>query len=314
MQPFVIIVAGVVFAAALVSILLVYGSMRSRELDRQQQIARRLGTLSETKAIDVFQLKQDDDTSTALGNLGNDLESLLLQAGRPYDLNGLVTRGGAFALGGVVGLGILLRSPVALGGLLFGAVPVLLLRAKARKRARLLSEQLPEALDLIARSLQAGHGLSDAMRLCAEEMKMPVAEEFGRVFEEGNLGRDLRDSLHQLSARNPHNFDLKLFVSSVLLQRDTGGNLIEILNNISNTIRDRFVFEAKVRALTAEARFSAIILGGLPFALLGLISFLRPSYLTPLFTDELGHYLVAGGLSWFTIGVVVMKTISSVEV
>ena len=110
------------------------------------------------------------------------------------------------------------------------------------------------------------------------------------------------------------NFDLKLFVSSVLLQRDTGGNLIEILGNISKTIRDRFVFEAKVRALTAEARISAIILGGLPFAILAIISVLRPDYLRPLIDDPLGHYVVAGALTWFAIGVFVMRTVSDVEV
>lgn len=313
MQPFVIVIAALVFIAALGSILLIYSSFRSRESDRQAQIARRLGTKSEPQQTDIFQLRQQE-ASSSYGGISDRLESLLLQAGRPYDLDGLVSRIGGAALVGVLVLGVVFRSPLALVGVLAGAVPVLLLRSKARKRARRLSEQLPEALDLIARSLQAGHGLSDAMRLCAEEMKMPVAEEFARVFEEGNLGRDLRDSLHQLSARNPQNFDLKLFVSSVLLQRDTGGNLIEILNNIANTIRDRFVFEAKVRALTAEARFSAIILGGLPFALLGLIAFLRPSYLTPLFTDQLGHYLVAGGLTWFITGVFVMRTVSNVEV
>ncbi len=314
MQPIVIIIAGTVFAAALISILLIYGGVRSREEDRKLQLARRLGTLSEAKSVDLFQLKEKDGFKTALGSIGDRMESLLLQAGRPYDMSGLLTRVGGVSAVAVVGLAILTRSPLALMGVVFGILPVMRLRSQARTRARLLSEQLPEALDLIARSLQAGHGLSDALRLCAEEMKQPVAEEFGRVFEEGNLGRDLRDSLNQLSARNPHNFDLKLFVSSVLLQRDTGGNLIEILNNISNTIRDRFVFHAKVQALTAEARFSAIILGGLPFALLGLIGFLRPSYLTPLVTDPIGHYLVAGGLTWFGTGVVVMKTISTVDV
>jgi tight adherence protein B len=134
------------------------------------------------------------------------------------------------------------------------------------------------------------------------------------VFEENQLGRDLRTSFNTLSDRNPRNFDLKLFVSSVLLQRDTGGNLIEILGNISKTIRDRFVFDAKVSALTAEARISAIILGGLPFAILGIISMMRPDYLRPLIEDPLGHYVTAGALVWFSIGVLVMRAVSDVEV
>jgi tight adherence protein B len=161
--------------------------------------------------------------------------------------------------------------------------------------------------------LQAGHGLSDALKLCAEEMQPPVAQELGRVFEEHNLGRDLRDALQNLSVRNPTSFDIKIFVSSVLLQRDTGGNLIEILDNISRTIRDRFVFQAKVKALTAEARISAYILGGLPFVLLTLIAAIRPFYLLPLVTDPLGIKLAIGAVSLFGTGVFVMSRISSVE-
>ena len=152
------------------------------------------------------------------------------------------------------------------------------------------------------------------MKLCSEEMPSPVADEFGRVFEENSLGRDLRESFETLSLRNPRNFDLKLFVSSVLLQRDTGGNLIEILGNISKTIRDRFVFEAKVRALTAEARISAIILGSLPFAILGLITWMRPDYLMPLWNDPFGNKIVAGALLWFGVGILVMRNVSTVEV
>jgi tight adherence protein B len=134
------------------------------------------------------------------------------------------------------------------------------------------------------------------------------------VFEETSLGRDLRSAFETLSDRNPRNFDLKLFVSSVLLQRDTGGNLIEILGNISRTIRDRFVFEAKVRALTAEARISALILGSLPFGILGLISWMRPNYLAPLWEDPTGKTLIMSAFGWFLVGVVMMRNVSQVEV
>jgi tight adherence protein B len=314
MQPLILIVTAIAFLGALGFLGLLYWRSRSQERERQMQIARRIGTLSESEGADLFKLREQDPVADAMGEVGANLNALLLQAGQPYSLQTLTARCGAAAAVGVVAFAIALRSPAAVLGVAFGAVPVLILSSQAAARARKLSEQLPDALDLVARSLQAGHGLSDALRLCAEEMPRPVAEEFGRIFEEQNLGRDLRDSMNSLSERNPKNFDLKLFVSSVMLQRDTGGNLIEILNNIAATIRDRFVFEAKVSALTAEARFSAIILGVLPFALLGLIAFLRPSYLTPLIEDQLGNYLVIGGLTWFSVGVVIMKRISSVEV
>jgi tight adherence protein B len=214
---------------------------------------------------------------------------------------------------GAIVLGIITRGPMALLGAIFGVVPILMLNAKATERARSLSELLPDALDLIARSLQAGHGLADAMKLCSEEMPSPVSDEFGRVFEENSLGRDLRDSFETLTLRNPRNFDLKLFVSSVLLQRDTGGNLIEILGNISKTIRDCFVFHRKVKALTAESRLSALILGGLPFVVTFLIMMMRPEYLTPLVTDPIGHWMLGFCFVSFTSGILVMRRISQIE-
>ena len=142
---------------------------------------------------------------------------------------------------------------------------------------------------------------------------MPIAMEFGRVYEEHNLGRDLRDALYNLIRRNPQNFDLRIFVSSTLLQRDTGGNMIEILQNISKTIRDRFIFRGKVKALTAEARFSAYILGGLPFVVTAAIVALRPDYLDPLLEDPLGHFFLGLVACLFFTGVFVMRKVSQVE-
>jgi tight adherence protein B len=151
------------------------------------------------------------------------------------------------------------------------------------------------------------------MRMCAEEMPMPISMEFGRVYEEHNLGRDLRDCLYNMTKRNPRNFDLRIFISSVLLQRDTGGNMIEILQNISKTIRDRFIFRGKVKALTAEARFSAYILGGLPFLVTGAIVTLNPEYLDPLFEDPLGHMFLGMVVCLFCTGIFVMRKVSQVE-
>jgi tight adherence protein B len=310
----IIFVVLLVFVGTLVIGGLAWGSFRSRREARDRALARRIGSLDDNSDDALFRLSVRDPIAESLGRLGKELESLLIQADADYMLQGLLIRVAMYSMTGVLFLGLLTRHGGALGGALFGLVPILILRGQAAKRARRLSEQLPEALDLVGRSLQAGHGLSDAMRLCAEEMPLPVASEFGHVFEEHNLGRDLRDALNSLSLRNPKNFDLKIFVSSVLLQRDTGGNLIEILENISRTIRDRFVFKAKVKALTAEARFSAMILGGLPFALLGILLFMRPEYLVPLIADPIGHVLVLIAVSCFVLGTIVMMRISSIDV
>jgi tight adherence protein B len=156
--------------------------------------------------------------------------------------------------------------------------------------------------------------VGESLRLVAEEMPDPLATEFGRVLEEQNLGRDTRECFQNLCRRNPSSFDLRIFVSSVLLQRDTGGNLVEILQGIAHTIRERFVFQGKVGALTSEARFTAYILGGLPFAIGSLIFVFSPDYIKTLFGDPLGHVLVGLGAFWFLLGVFIMREVAKVEI
>ena len=192
-------------------------------------------------------------------------------------------------------------------------LPYFVVRRLAKVRATKLVEQLPDALDLMARSLQAGLGLYEAFRTCAEEMPMPVAAEFGRVFEEVRFGREYRDAFNNLVQRNPSVFDLRLFVSSVLLQRETGGNLIEILESISNTIRGRFIFHAKVKAMTSEARFSGIILGGLPLAVAGMVAMMSPAYMAPLIDDPLGNIELAIFFFLYGTGGGLMYYVSQVE-
>jgi tight adherence protein B len=166
----------------------------------------------------------------------------------------------------------------------------------------------------MARTLRAGHALSDALRTAAAEMPTPIAEEFGRVYEEHHLGVDLRKALLHLAERNPSNFDLRLVVSSLLLQRQTGGNLVELLDNIAATVRARFVFDAKVRALTAEAKLSALVLAALPF-LVGLaIAAMRPGYLRPLVTEPMGMWLLASASVAFVTGLILLRNIAQVEV
>jgi tight adherence protein B len=309
----VVVVTLVVFVGVMMIGSLAWASYQSNQKARSSRLSRRLGTLTELPEESLFRLDSGDPLGARMGSVGRDLEALLVQAGSPYDVRSLFLRMSLFATVGVLVLGLVLKGPMAVFGVALGVIPPLLLSRMSARRAKALSEQLPDALDLVSRSLQAGHGLSDAMRLCAQEMPMPVAHEFGRVFDEHNLGRDLRESLTALSVRNPRNFDLKIFVSSVLLQRDTGGNLIEILDNIANTIRDRFVFKAKVKALTAEARISAIILGSLPIIMLALIGFMRGEYLAPLWQDPLGHAFLVFGGGLYLIGILVMRLMSQVE-
>ncbi len=314
MSPIVtVIVSTIVFVGALLAMSLVYWGVEARKEDQQRELARRLGSLSGDAEGTLFRAPTKDDLAKALGETGERLEGVIRQANVDYTVSGLVTR---MALFGLIGAGIgmiLARSLFGFAGILIGVVPYFLLLRQSNQRAARISQQLPEALDLMARSLRAGHGLNDSMRMCAEELPMPIAVEFARVYEEHNLGRDFREAMHNLLARNPRNFDLRIFVSSVLLQRDTGGNMIEILQNISKTIRDRFIFHGKVKSLTAEARFSAYILGGLPFVVIGAIIVINPEYLRPLVEDPLGHMFIGLVIFLFVTGVLVMRKVSQVE-
>lgn len=307
-----ILVVGVAMAVAALLLFaqFVYWTMQSRSDQQQRELSRRLGTLVEKNAGPAILRAAGPEGK----GIGARLEDMIRQAGSPYLLSTLYTRMAAAALLGMLVLFIAFKSALGLAGLAAAYIPVMLLSRTALTRSRRLTEQLPDGLDLLARSLQAGHGLSEALRSVAEEMPLPLAQEFGRVYEEHNLGRDLRECLQNLNRRNPGSFDLQIFVGSVLLQRDTGGNLVEILNSISTTIRGRFMFHGKVAALTSETRFTAYILGGLPFFVIGVILFLSPGYLTPLATDPLGNLMLLGcGLS-FAFGVFVMREISKVEI
>ena len=308
------LVSAVVFIGLATAGSFLYWGLRSREEVASRELARRLGTLSEKTEDRLFRLQVRDQAVDALGDIGRKLDGVIRQAGEEMTVGDLLTRCGLFAFLGFIAMLMLSKSAFGIVGLAAGGVPVLLLSNQGAKRARRLSEQLPDALDLVGRSLQAGHGFSDALRMCAEEMPLPIAQEFGRVYEEHNLGRDFRECLVSLVDRNPSNFDLKIFVSAVLLQRDTGGNLIEILDNIAKTVRDRFVFNAKVKALTAEARISAVILSMIPLFVATTLAVVRRSYLQPLISDPIGNFFLFAAIGMFLTGIFVMYQLSKVDV
>lgn len=310
MDRLVVLATVLIFVAFLLFGQSVYWSLATRREQESKDLARRLGTVADRTGNPLFRLGQRGPQE----GISARLDALLRQAGAEYDIRTLYMRMAiAGGFGVLVGLA-LMRSPIGAVLVIFAYVPVIIVSAQAEERARKLNEQLPDGLDLIARSLQAGHGISEAMRVVAEEAPLPLAQEFGRVYEEHNLGRDFRECLQNLTRRNPDSFDLQIFVSSVLLQRDTGGNLVEILQGIANTIRQRYVFQGKVRALTSEAKFTAWILGGLPFVVTGIILWSTPTYLNPLVTDGLGKLMLLYCFVSFSFGVFVMRDLSKVDV
>ena len=242
------------------------------------------------------------------------LERLLEQTDYDLTVARLLAYAAAFAGIGVAGGALLDSVPLAVMlGVVGAMLPFVVLLIARRRRSNRLSEQLPEALEMMARALQAGHPLPAAFRLVAHECPMPVAVEFGKAYEQQNLGLSFESAVLHMSERVPDNLDLKIFAVSVVVQRETGGNLVEVLQAIASTIRERFKFRSKLRALTAEARISAWIIGALPFIVAGAISLSSPGYLVDLLERGTGQLVLVSGFALWLFGVAWLSKLSRVE-
>ncbi len=194
-----------------------------------------------------------------------------------------------------------------------GGMPVVWLMLKRNRRMNKFNAQLPEALELLSRSLRAGHSLASGFGLVAGEMQDPIAKEFGRAFEEQNLGITLDEALEDMTVRVP-NMDLRFFATAVLLQRQTGGDLAEILDKIGSLIRERFKLAGQIQALTGEGRLSGIVLLALPPILMGVMLYLNYEYAMVLFRDPTGRKLMAAAIVLQFVGALVIRKIINVKV
>jgi tight adherence protein B len=218
------------------------------------------------------------------------------------------------ALGGAAA-GLALSSPVLALMLLVagGAVPTVRLLAARARRSRLISEQLPAALDMMARSLRAGHSLTAAFKLVASEMPGPINLEFARAYEEQNLGVSFYKAVQQILNRVPNNADLQIFAVSVVVQKETGGNLVEMLEKLADTIRARYQFYGKLSALTAEGQMSGYVLGALPIATAMFLMFVNLDYISALVTKPMGRIILAYTLISWGVGLVWLREMGKVE-
>ena len=191
------------------------------------------------------------------------------------------------------------------------AMPAYLIR-RAAARLLQLQRQLPDALDMMARSLRAGHAFLAGMKMVAEEFPAPIGAEFGTVVEEVTYGVSVTEALHRLTVR-ADSPALKFFVTSVMIQRESGGNLAEIIDTISRMTRKQFELMAKVHAISAEGRLSAVILFALPFLLGALLLIINPDYVLLLFRDPIGQAMVAIGGVLMLIGAVVTKHMMTIR-
>ncbi|MGQ0442055.1 MAG: type II secretion system F family protein [Methylophilaceae bacterium] len=197
--------------------------------------------------------------------------------------------------------------------ILIAYIPFMLVFHARKKRMTQFEIQLPEVTDLISRSLRAGHAFPSAIQMVSEEMPDPVATEFRITFDEINYGIGMNEALQNLATRIPLT-DLRYFVIAVLIQRESGGNLAEILGNISKIIRERLKLLSKIRVLSAEGKMSAWVLGLLPFAVGAVISVVNPKYMSTLFTDPVGLKMVGAGAVMIILGVLWMRSIIRIRV
>ena len=199
-----------------------------------------------------------------------------------------------------------------LGGIL-ASLPWFWLAHKRTKRIELFERQIPEALDLMGRALRAGHAFSTAVKMVGDEMSEPIAREFRTMFDETNFGVPQNEALVRLADRVPVE-DMRYFTIAVMIQRESGGNLAELLDNIASIVRARLKLLGEVRTLSAEGKLSAWILGLLPFCVAALINILNPEFMTVLWTDPVGLRMVGGALLMMVLGVLWMRKIIRIRV
>jgi len=197
-------------------------------------------------------------------------------------------------------------------GLVASWVPYLYVRHKANQRMNRFEEIFPEAIGLIVRALRAGHAFTTGIAMAAEEMSDPVGPEFRLVYDHQNFGMPMEDALKRLAERMPL-LDVRFFVTAVLTQRDAGGNLAEILENITSVIRDRFKVKRQVRVVTAHARISGLVLAGMPPACALVVSVIAPSHMKILFTDPLGIRMVIVAIVLQILGALMIRKLVDIE-
>ena len=198
-------------------------------------------------------------------------------------------------------------------GLVAAALPFLHVWYKRKKRLDAFLEHLPDALDLMSRALSAGHAFSEALHMISVEMPEPIASEFRKTYEEQNLGLSMKLALENLTNRIPL-LDLRMCVTAILIQRETGGNLAEILEKVAYTIRERFRILGDLKTLTTSSRMSAWLLCGLPIGVTLAITFMNPEYMSVLWKDPRGHYLIAAAMIMQVTGMLIVRKILRIKI
>jgi len=318
-------------ALAIISFLVVLGALmlaissglRFFEAQRRRQLVSVLKTVNEIEEthvellIDPSQRRNAEQTS-GLKAIYENVNKLISESGLDWTFTKLVTLTiAACAVGCTLGVLVPFESPAIarglVGGTVFATLPLMYVRKARTKRLDAMEAQLPDALDFLARSMRAGHAFTISLEMVGEEIHEPLGPEFRALFNEQNLGASLDRSLANFGKRVPLG-DVRFFASAVLLQRQTGGNLGEVLGRLSHIIRERFRLKGQIKATSAHGRLTATILTILPVATVAGLALTSPTYLKPLFTDPLGRKLVVAGVSFMGLGNYFIRRIVRIKV
>lgn len=312
----------VVVALAFVSVWMLFGTESSQEIVR-----RRLESVQKTERRDEQSLAIDLLRDEMLSGVPA-IHRVLLHWAWPSRLRDFLSQAGLkmkpaklLMICGLVAIGCGLiigrfvpRLPIALvAGVLFGMIPIGVVAWLRTRRLRQFEEHFPDALDLLGRAVRAGHAFTTGLEMIAKESAEPIAGEFRTAFDEQNFGLPLRDALLNLTDRVPL-IDVRFFVTALLIQKETGGNLAEILDGLAHVIRDRFRIYREVRTRTAQGRLTAAILIALPPFLMAALAVLNPSYIGILFKDPKGVTVLTVAAFLQVIGTGILWKIIHIEV
>ena len=316
-----VIVFVVVTAAVMVFALRVWAGVSSAiEKKRLDERLREVGHTIETTDASVvkqFQASRLQGVEKLLGrtSMGPKLSRLIEQSGTQTTPAAIAVYSAfcAFAVWFIAGLFVHtpIVGPVALA--IGASLPTLWLRRCRTRRIRKFEEQFPEALDMLSRAMRAGHAFQTALGTAGDEMPPPVGVELKKVFDRQNFGLPVNDALKEMAERMPL-VDVKFFVTAVAIQRESGGNLAEILDNLAHVVRERFKVQRQVRTHTAHGRFTGFVLLALPAALALALSFIAPAQMQLLFTEPLGHMMIVGAIVMQTVGFFWIRKVIKIEV
>jgi tight adherence protein B len=243
------------------------------------------------------------------------LAALVEQAGKRVGVSTVLLYALGSALLGGFAMSALMRASWAFapGAIAGFSVPFIVLVRTRSRRLRKFEEQFPDALDLLSRAIRAGHAFTTSMGMVADEATDPIGAEFKKTFDEQNFGLPLKDALANLAERVPL-IDVRFFVTAVLIQRETGGNLSEILDNLSHVVRERFKILRQVRVYTAHGRLTGYVLMGLPAALAIALSFINPDHMALLFNERMGRLMILAAIVMQTVGYFWIQKVVKIEV